>query len=211
VAGLSDFEQDALTELVNIGVGRAARNLSRLLRDQVILSVPRADILPLLTAADALSGREPASLVAVGQEFSGAFSGQALLIFPETKSLELVRAVMGPAPSAEEIADIEQEALTEIGNIILNGCLVVIANTLKQNLRISMPHLLRGDSRNILFAEREPAEDEQVLFLYIDFAVRSRNLRGYIALLMDLPALTSLKLLIRNFIADIGAQGSGAS
>lgn len=207
MANLTDVEHDALTELLNIGVGRAARNLSRLLKDQVILSVPRADILPLPTAADALSGREPESLVAIGQEFSGAFSGQALLIFPEAKSLELVRAVMGPAPSAEEIADIEQEALTEIGNIILNGCLVVMANTLKQNLRISMPNLLRGDGRHILFLEREPATDDQVLFLYIDFAVRSRNLHGYIALLMDLPALTGLRLLIRNFIAELGGLG----
>ncbi|HSK39601.1 MAG TPA: chemotaxis protein CheX [Arenibaculum sp.] len=210
MAELTEIERDALTELVNVGVGRAARNLSRLLSDQILLTVPRADILPLLDAADSLSGREPAKLVAVGQEFTGAFSGHALVIFPEAKSFELVRAVMGSAPSADEIADLEQEALTEIGNIILNGCLVVIANTLGRHLAISLPTLMRGNSRDILLARREPNADEMVLFLHIDFTVRSRNLHGYIALLMDLPAFANLRTLIQSFIASIDQEGHRA-
>ncbi|WP_318658547.1 chemotaxis protein CheC [Indioceanicola profundi] len=205
---LTDLERDALTELVNMGVGRAATSLSRLLDDQVLLSVPKVEILPILAAADLLSMREAAELVAIGQRFTGPFSGHALLIFPESRSFDLVRALMEveAAPSIADIADIEQEALTEIGNIILNGCLAVIANTLRQGLKIALPTVLRGDGRRILLAEREPGADEMVLFLYIDFAVRSRNLNGYIALLMDIPSLTELRTLIREFIANLPGQ-----
>ncbi|WP_236025294.1 chemotaxis protein CheX [Arenibaculum pallidiluteum] len=205
--GLSGLEQDALLELINLGVGRAATNLSRMLDEHVVLSVPKAEIQPLTAAADALWAREQKGLVAVEQVFSGAFSGSALLIFPERKSLELVRAIIGPAPPVDEIGDLEQEALTEIGNVILNGCLAIIANTLGGGLRISLPTLLRGDGRAILLSEREPKPDELVLFLYIDFVVRSRNLHGYIALLMDLPSLEGLKALIQAFIANIGIPG----
>jgi chemotaxis protein CheY-P-specific phosphatase CheC len=119
--GLSELEHDALTELANLGVGRAATNLSRLVREQVFLSVPRTEVLPLSVAADLLSSREPVDLVAVGQAFSGEFSGHALLIFPEANSFELVHAVIGSTVSVDEVADLEQEALTEIGNVILNG------------------------------------------------------------------------------------------
>ena len=38
--GLDDLEVDALTELVNIGVSRAAVSLRELVGEQVLLSVP---------------------------------------------------------------------------------------------------------------------------------------------------------------------------
>ena len=60
----------------------------------------------------------------------GGFFGAALLIFPEKNSLELVRAVAGDHLSFEDILELEQEALAEIGNVILNGCMATIANLL---------------------------------------------------------------------------------
>jgi chemotaxis protein CheC len=39
-----------------------------------------------------------------------------------------------------------------------------------------------------------------VLFLYINFSVRNKDIRGYIAMLMDLPSLEALKALIAGFI-----------
>lgn len=199
---ITDLERDALTELVNMGVGRAATHLSRMVSDQVLLSVPSVDIIRREAAARFLAAREQSSLVAVAQRFQGSFSGRALLIFPEPNSLELARVVLGGDLSLEEIVDLEQDALAEIGNIILNGCLVVIANTLKDNLDISLPNVLRGDSERIFQNEGEAA-DELVMFLYIDFSIRSRSIRGYIALLMGLSSVESLKSLIREFIDRI--------
>jgi len=42
-----------------------------------------------------------------------------------------------------------------------------------------------------------------VLFLYINFSVSERDIRGYIALLMDLPSLASLKVLVGDFISRV--------
>lgn len=201
---LSDLERDALTELVNMGVGRAASHLSRMVTDQVLLSVPSVDIVSRADAAHFLATRERTGLVAVEQSFEGSFSGRALLIFPETNSLELARAVLGSALSLEEIVDLEQDALAEIGNIILNGCLVVMANTLKDRLDISLPSVLRGDSDRI-FESGGSKSEELVMFLYIDFLIRSRSIRGYIALMMGLSSLESLKGLIHGFIERIAS------
>ena len=66
-------------------------------------------------------------LVAIRQDFSGAFSGRALLIFPEASSLELVRVVVGRQLSLEDIVNLEDEALAETGNIILNSWVATIA------------------------------------------------------------------------------------
>ena len=201
---LTELERDALTELVNMGVGRAATNLSRMVADQVLLSVPSIEIVSSSGAMKFLGNQARSSLVAVEQDFSGSFSGRALLIFPESNSLELARAVLSSDLSLEEIVDLEQDALAEIGNIILNGCLVVVANTLKDSLTISLPNVLRGDCQSILALGNE-AGDELVMLLHIDFVIRSRSIRGYIALLMGLPSLEALRALIRGFISRVAA------
>jgi len=204
---LDELERDALTELLNMGVSRAATFLSKMVSDQVALSVPSVSIVEREAAIESFSRGGPSQFVAVGQNFQGRFSGRALLIFPEVNSLELVRAAVGDGYSLEEIADLEQEALTEMGNVILNGCLSMIANSLRESLSISLPSLLRGDGRTILYSHADSdVPSDHVLLLYIDFSVRSRNIRGYIALLMDLPSLTALRELIHRFIGDMAPE-----
>ena len=200
---LTELERDALTEVINIGVSRAAKNLSRMVKEQVHLSVPRTDIMSRDQAVGWLSKRENSSLVAVGQDFRGSFSGQALLIFPEKTSLELVRSILDDTLSLEEIVDLEQEALAEIGNVVLNGCLVVMANMLKRSLDMSLPRVMRGSSQVVLLGTDEEDPGEMVLFLTIDFAVRARSINGYIALLMDLPSITAIKTLIREYLRGL--------
>jgi chemotaxis protein CheC len=39
-----------------------------------------------------------------------------------------------------------------------------------------------------------------VLFVYINFAVKDRDITGYIAMLMDMPSLAALKILLDEFI-----------
>ena len=199
---LSELERDALTEIVNIGVSRAASALRKMVGDQVLLSVPSIEVVSQGRAARLISERESDELVAVRQDFSGPFSGRALLIFPEANSLELVRAVTGGELSAQEVLDLEQEALAETGNVILNGCLATMANMLKRSLTMTIPEVLRGDGAT-LFEVRDDGSQGLVLFLYIDFAVRQRDIRGYIAMLMDIPSLATLKELLDEFIERI--------
>lgn len=200
---LAELERDALTEIVNIGVGRAASSLRKMIGDQVTLSVPAIDIVSQRRAARLISEREAAELVAVRQDFDGAFAGRALLIFPESNSLELVRAVTGESLSADDAAEMEREALTETGNVILNSCLATIANMLRRSLAMTIPEVLHGNSATLFEIDNAGDEDGLVLFLYIDFAVRKRDIRGYIAMIMDIPSLEKLKELLDEFIARV--------
>jgi CheY-specific phosphatase CheX len=126
----AELELDALTELVNLGVSKAATNLAQMVHEEVVLTVPSVALLGRQEAIRVLGEREAKELVAVHQVFEGDITGRVLLIFPEEKSLELVRAVTGGELSVEELIELEQEALAETGNVILNGCLATIANLL---------------------------------------------------------------------------------
>lgn len=197
---LTELQLDALTELVNLGVSRAATNLREMVGAQVHLSVPNVTLVNRARAIAILAERESDNLVAVHQVFEGEIGGRALLIFPETKSLELVRAITGGDLPLEDIIELEQEALAETGNVLLNSCLATIANMLHRSLKMSLPEVLRGNAATFFSLEPPPEAGDIVMFLYITFAVRERDISGYIAMIMDLPSLTALTHLLDEFI-----------
>jgi chemotaxis protein CheC len=197
---LNELELDALTELVNLGVSNAALSLREMVREEVLLSVPRVKIVTRDEAIKNLGEGEGTRLVGVHQNFEGDIKGRALLIFPETKSIELVRAVVGGGLSLDDIFELEQEALAETGNVLLNGCLGTIANQLGRSLRISLPEVVYGEGFEFFNLASSSKTSDRVLFIYINFAVRQRDLQGYIAMLLDMPSLLILKRLIDSYI-----------
>ena len=201
---LTELELDALTELVNLGVSRAAGNLAVMVREEVLLTVPQVTLMSRSEAIKTLGERESRNLVAVHQTFEGAIVGRALLIFPEDNSLDLVRCLVGSELSNEEIIELEQEALVETGNVILNSCLATIANALQSNLKMSLPEVLRGEGKRLFNLPPPPVAGSSVLFVYINFALRQRDIAGYIAMMMDMPSLTALQVLLRNLIQRTG-------
>jgi chemotaxis protein CheC len=207
--GLTELELDALTELVNLGVGNAALSLRELVRDEVTLSVPNVAMLTRIEAISTLGERGSKRLVAVQQEFKGEINGRALLIFPEVKSMELVRAVVGRDLPLDDIIDLEYEALAETGNIILNGCLGTIANTLHRSLEISLPEVIYGESAELFGATPGSTVGDGVLFVYITFAVRRGDIEGYIAMLLDLPSVRHLQELIGEYIVRSTGDSPG--
>lgn len=195
---LTDLERDALTELVNMGVGRAATHLSRMVNDQVLLSVPTVDIVSRQEASDFLTARERHGLVAVEQQFQGSFDGRAMLIFPEANSLELARAVLGGELTLAEIVDLEQDALAEIGNIILNGCLASLSNLIGGELLGAVPGYGTGAPAAVIGSATDP-----VLFVRIDMALAAGDASGHALFLLDIASLDAFREAIRRALAGL--------
>ena len=116
----------------------------------------------------------------------------------------MVRVVVGRALTLEDIVDLEDEALAETGNIILNSWVATLANLLKRGLQMSLPVVVRGDGRHI-FETAGQQQSNLVLFLHIRFEISKNEIRGYVALLMDIPSLDELRLLIADFIKNATA------
>jgi len=148
---------------------------------------------------------EANTLVAVHQVFNGDIAGRVLLIFPETKSLELVRAVTSSTLDLEDIIDLEQEALAETGNIILNSWVATIANLLKKNLKMSLPVVIRRDQSHIF--ESASPQESLILFLHIKFDISRQQIRGYVALMMDVPSVAELRSLIADYVVSLAGRG----
>lgn len=200
---LSALENDALIEIFNIGVGQAAASMSAIVNEAVRMSVPSISFIPRTEAARLLGGRDsagPERICGVSQHYRGAFETEAILMFPEDKSLEIVRLMVGEAVPLQELTDMEQEAMCEIGNIMLNACVGTLANIFQHELQGSLPQYHIGTSDQILTATGSAA-DSVVLMLHIDFLLEKHQIHGYVAFVLDLTALHDLKEQINLYIA----------
>ncbi len=202
----SPDEHDLIVELMNLGVGRAAHALSQLVNDEVLLSVPRLEFISVPEAQEAFRKDLPPFLAGVLQDFEGFISGRAALLFPEARSLELVNAMIGEELSADEITELEQETLAELGNILLNHCLATLANQLKQQVKTDIPRAFNSSSSELSCNLNLSANDSKntlVMLVQIDFSLRHSALRGYLAFVIDLQSADSFLLALREYLAEL--------
>ncbi len=200
---LTVLELDALAEIFNISVGRSASALSELTQEPVTMSVPVVHVMPIQRVIELLSpGIGAERLTCVSQMFNGSFSGEAMLMFPENSSLEIVRLMLGSQVPIEQLSEIEQDALNEIGNIILNACFSTIADMLQDTFSCDLPELTVASVEEIL---RKPESEQTVLFIQIQLALESRSLEGYLAFIMGGESEANLQQALRGFLT--GVQG----
>jgi chemotaxis protein CheC len=196
---LSDFEQDAILEIFNIGVGAASATLSEMVGEEVRLSLPD---LKLVSREELVRHPVNRAVSAIHQSFDAPFGpGRAVLTFPEEKSLTLVTALMGEETSDEELSDMQEEALTEVGNIILNACLGRLSDMVRKEIEVGVPRFQRAESFGDLLMENEG--DEGILWLSVQFTLADRAVDGRLFFLLEVARL-------RPFIGVVEASFMGA-
>ncbi len=201
---LDDIERDALTELGNIGVAKASVALARLVGSEVRMSVPSIEVTARDAAALGLEAAFSERLVAVSEAFDGTLAGAALLVFPESNSLELVRAVLPADVDPAHAAELEGEALTEVGNIVLNNWLAVVANMLDARLTTALPGVLRGDGAAIFAGCGAQGGGEAPTIVFtIRFLVHEKNIAGQIFIAMDASSEAALRDRIARYVNKI--------
>ena len=183
-------ESDAFTEIFNIGAGKAALALSELLDAPIVFSVPFCVVLPLDEAVDYFRRRFGTDICVVSQDFSGPFDGSALLMFHEASSLTLAQTVLKTDEPIKAITELEREALTEIGNIILNACLSSFGDLLDREVATSLPRFLAGPSGAMLRGARGY---DVVLVVKVDFNVEGRDIEGYVTFVLNVDSVAAFR------------------
>jgi len=202
-------EQEALTRLADAGVAKASLALGKLVGGEVSMSVPRVEAVPRAVAARRLEAEFSERLVAVSERFSGPLAGAALLVFPQKSSLDLVRLVLPQEVDPADAAELEGEALGEVGNIVLNNWLATVANLLDAKLQTALPEVLQGNGAEI-FASCGVAggDDSPTLVLTIRFHVRDHDIAGQILVVLDAASEAALRERIARNIDRIAGAGA---
>ncbi|MEI6559098.1 MAG: hypothetical protein WCO00_11900 [Rhodospirillaceae bacterium] len=151
----SEPEIGFLKDLFDRGAHRAARSLSLLTDQDVALSVPVVRLATAAAFAEQMAGLT--SICGVTQRLHGALETSAMLLFAEEKSLEIVRYMLERLMPYEVLSELHQDAITEVGNIMLNACVGSIAKRLDVVIGVDPPEFCLGPKESFFAFEAEGA------------------------------------------------------
>ena len=190
----TDIEKDTLQELLNLGIGRASAALSRLTGEPVDMSIPNVMLDRTEEVLKLVQSWEHDQMIVIREDFRGSFSGNACLIFPDRQSLELVRLILPDSAPTDMVTEIAQEALMEVGNIVLNAALATVSNFLASDLETGLPYFERWNAEAIGNDENSP----HAILLEVSIALQKTGIKGYLITLMQPKSIQALQSAIAH-------------
>ena len=137
-SAFSEDQQDALKEVINIAMGEASRSLAVLLNTYVELTVPALTFVESNRFIGLLRGEgdRSAFIKGVTQSFAGYLRGEAIVYFGgnDGRSMADLMGYQG-----ELTAQMQQELMLDISNILVGACINRIAEQLSLVVRYSAP------------------------------------------------------------------------
>ena len=192
---LTERQKDALSELINIAFSRTAASLSELTGHRVLLDVPRVAIYSIDELSTALGEFLPAEIATVHQVFSGAVTGDALLLLSYDGAVMLTDLLTDEPARTKALNSSDREVLTEVGNILLNACLGMFGNLLQVHVSFSVPrlHLETLDAllRTLVIGKEGL---RYALVVYTSFRMRDSSVSGYLVIALNVASLDRLIL-----------------
>lgn len=199
---IEHVDQDALTELFNVGLHRAAASLSELVGERIVVEPTRLWICPIDEMEPRLVELCAGDLATVHQIFSGAVAGDAILLIEYDKAAALTRLM-----TQDEVAftgrldQSAREVLAEIGNIVLSACLSAFGDMLRVSVAFSVPRIRVESVRGILKSLVVESEEMQYAMIAATrFRLSNAEIDGYLVVIVG---VTSLAL-----IAEALAEGA---
>jgi chemotaxis protein CheC len=194
------MDVDALTELFNIGLHRAAASLSELAGQRIIVDLPRLWVCPIDEMHDRLTDLVAGELATVHQIFRGSVTGDAVLVLEYENAARLADLLTGGTVAvAGRLDQSSREVLAEVGNVILSSCLSAFGDMLQVTVSFSVPRIHVESLDGLLHSLKVDNLDlHYALLAATRFRLSEREVGGY---LMIAVGMNSLSLITRALAA----------
>jgi chemotaxis protein CheC len=114
-------------------------------------------------------------VIAISQLLQGAMQGHVLLMMNHEIGMQVMRGLLRENARLRELTEMEEEALLELGNIIINSCLCSYLKLNKSRLISHLPRLDRGHYSQIMNEYRSEILDDEMFFTQIQVTFSDKN------------------------------------
>jgi chemotaxis protein CheC len=197
---LTPKHAEVLSELINIGYGRAAAALSELTGQRITLEAPKVEMYPLNKVQEALTKLLQGEVSSVHQVFTGPVSGHALLLVDNRAAELLTEQLVDQDSDITNRRAARREALTELGNILLQASMGVCGNLLQVHVSFSVPHLHIETVDELLNSVIVAEQDLQfALLVQTRFQVLDGQISGYLLVVLGITSFSRLLQELQNW------------
>ena len=189
---LTEMELDALSELFNIGLHRAAASLSDLTGQRVLVDLPRLWVCAMEDLKGRLMELVDGDLATVHQLFGGAVAGDAVLLLEYEKAVLLASLLTeGDVALGGRLDQSAREVLSEIGNVVLSSCLGAFGNVLQMAVSFSVPRIRIESLDGLLHSVVQEKEEEvpYALIAATRFRLSELEVSGYLIVIIGVKSL----------------------
>lgn len=201
---LSDAQCDLLTELGNISISRAARQLSALLNEPIRFAAPRVDLCTADEAARHLdtNDEKSAAMACIYQRMSGELAGRIALLLPSHDSHLLFQNLLGRSAPLQglDMHAFEHEALTEIGNILISSCISAMADMLQLRIDVSVPRFTETTAQDLFNDAVAEGPEQQALLIHARLSASRLELEGTILLILSAASAEKVVFAVQAMI-----------
>lgn len=189
---LSELETDALNELFNIGLHRAAASLSDLTGKRVQVDLPRLWVCSIDELKDRLMEVVSGDLATVHQFFGGPMAGDAVLLLEYEKAVMLADVLTGGEVAlGGRLDQSAREVIAEIGNVVLSSCLGAFGNVLQVAVSFAVPRIhvesLDGMLRSVVIDRDQGIP--YALVAATEFGLDELEISGYLIVVIGVKSL----------------------
>lgn len=191
---LSEFEQDLLKELGNIGSGHAATALSAMLSKPVNITVSSAEMEPITYLPERVGGPER-HVASVLLELDGDIRGMILILFAVKDAEQMVSSLIGMPFTFDDQDELGQSAWEEIGNIMSGAYARALADWLQTPIMIQVPATAIDMAGSIVEFVVTSVQPEENAALYIDttFMIDHKVSAGHVLFLPTQGSLLQIQ------------------
>lgn len=189
---LTPRHREALAELINIGYARAGKSLSELTGERIVLNAPMVEIHSIDVVRIAMNDLVKGEVASVHQVFSGPVAGHALLLVSNEVADILTSPLVAGVPSNEQQAA-RREALTEIGNILLQASMGLCGELLQVYVSFTVPRLeieTIDDMLNSICVNNQ--ELQFAVLVRTRFELQNSQVSGYIVVILGVTSFSRL-------------------
>jgi len=203
---LNDLQLDMLKEMGNIGASHAATSLSQMLMSEVDMTVPKVDVIDISQISEYF-GEDISAVVVFEIQGEVQPAGYVVYHVPKSSAIRLSNTMFGTTDEDRELNELDESAITEVGNIMISHFLDATAELLGI-VMLPSPPMLAIDMAHAAFENilaQVAVDINEIILFSTELKSKNNDIESTVIMLPYDDTLHHILELLNNLInPDIG-------
>ena len=168
-----------LCEMTQLALAESANMIARQSKSDIQFAVNSISVEPQQTI-DQMFEQEQAEMLAIRHKVNGDRPGVIVFMLSEPAAQLLLQQLLNGGSLLSELTEMDEEALSEVGNIIVNNCLNHYVQIFNESVATSLPELIHRQHGQLLLDLYDETAETSAYVVKIDILLRHQTAHAYI-------------------------------